>query len=83
MSMLSDYAKKLPQEARKRYADKLQLIGNVDPFCISTKDYQESNFPPVDASDLVSYLIRQTNYFSTKQFKAHKSLEAYNQLTSG
>ena len=32
---------------------------------------------------LVSYLVRQTSYITAKQFKAHKSLEAYNQSTSG
>jgi len=33
----------------------------------------------------VSYLVHvlQTSYITAKQFKAHKSLEAYNQFTSG
>ena len=39
--------------------------------------------PPLDASDLVSYLVLQTNFITSKQFKAHKSLEAYNQFVSG
>ena len=33
--------------------------------------------PPVYASDLVSYLVLQTNFVTAKQFKA---LKAYNQL---
>ena len=32
---------------------------------------------------LVSYLVLQTSYITAKQFKAHKSLEVYNQSTSG
>ena len=32
---------------------------------------------------LVSYLVLQTSYITAKQFKVHKSLEAYNQSTSG
>ena len=39
--------------------------------------------PPVEASDLVTYLVVQTNFITTKQFKAHKSLEAYNQFVCG
>ena len=81
---LSSYAEKLPLEAKQRYLNKLQLIGGVDPLCISAKDYPESAcLPPVEAGDLVSYLVLQTSYITAKQFKAHKSLEAYNQSTSG
>ena len=84
MSKLSSYAEKLPLEAKQRYLNKLQLIGGADPLCISAKDYVESAcLPPVDAGDLVSYLVLQTSYITAKQFKAHKSLEAYNQFTSG
>ena len=51
---------------------------------ISAKDYPESAcLPPVEAGDLVSHLVLQTSYITAKQFRAHKSLEAYNQSTSG
>ena len=83
MSALSNYAEKLPREAKERYQNKLVLTGGIDPFVIGGKEYRESSFPPVDASDLVSYLVLQTSYITAKQFKAHKSLEAYNQFTSG
>ena len=84
MSRLSTYAEKLPREAKVRYENKLGLIGGVDPFSISAKDYLESSsLPPVDASDLLSYLVLQSSYITANQFKAHKSLEAYNQFTSG
>jgi len=83
MSMLSGYAERLASEAKQWYLSKLQLIGGIDPFCICAKDYPQAAHPPVDASDFVSYLLLQTSYISAKQFKAHKSLEAYNQFTSG
>ena len=83
MLALSNYADKLSSEAKERYQNKLVLIGGIDPFVIGGKGYLESSFPPVDASDLVSYLVLQTSYITAKQFKAHKSLEAYNQFTSG
>ena len=44
MSTLSNYAEKLPLEAKQQYQHKLLLIGDVDPFCISTKGHHETNF---------------------------------------
>ena len=70
-----------------RYLKKIQLIGNTDPFTLGGRNLssgvESANLPPVDASDLVSYLVLQTSFVTAKQFKAHKSLEAYNQFTSG
>ena len=42
-----------------------------------------SNLPSLNASDLVSYLVLQKSHLTAKQFKARKSLEAYNQFISG
>ena len=33
--------------------------------------------------DLVSYLVLTTSYYAKEQFKAYKSLQAYNQMVSG
>ena len=33
--------------------------------------------------DLVSYLVLTTSYYTKEQFKAYKSLQAYNQMVSG
>ncbi len=80
--LLSTYAKSLPVEAKKRYMEKLTAISGVDPFTLQALEAAES-LPQVDATDLVSYLVLQTNFVSLKQFKSHKSLEAYNQFVSG
>jgi hypothetical protein len=45
----------------------------LDPECL----------PPIEATDLLSYLVLETSYYTLKQFKAFKSLEAYNQMVSG
>jgi hypothetical protein len=37
----------------------------------------------MDAADIVAFQILQTSFISAKQFKAHKSMEAYNQLVNG
>ena len=42
-----------------------------------------SNLPPVDKSDTLSYLALKTSFISVEQFKARKSLEAYNQFVCG
>ena len=34
-------------------------------------------------SDLLCYLVLETSYYTNEQFKAFKSLEAYNQMVSG
>ena len=80
---LSTYAEKLPQEAKQRYLQKITTVGSVDPFLLQGTSLQQAPLPAVDASDLVSYLVLQTSYITTKQFKAHKSLEAYNQFANG
>lgn len=68
---LSSYVTTFSSEAQARYLDKIQLIRGLDPFM------------SVDASGLVSYLVLQTSFVTSNQFKAHKSLEAYNQFVSG
>lgn len=80
---LSKYVEKLPAEARSRYLAKLELIGGVDPLQLDRPSLESSTFPPIDASDIVSYLVLQTSFITAKQFKAHKSLEAYNQFANG
>lgn len=39
----------------------------LDPECL----------PPIEARDLLSYLVLDTSFYTAKQFKAFKSLEAY------
>ena len=74
-------AKGLPQESRKRYEEKLRLISCLDPFLLpDISVVARSNLPPVEASDIVAYLVLQTSFLTTKQFKARKSLEGQNTM---
>ena len=75
----------LPPEAKKRYLEKISLIGDIDPYKIdvSADLVVASDFPPIDACDIVLYLVLQTSFTTMKQFKARKSLKAYNQFTNG
>ena len=79
---LSDYAKKLDQRVKKRYGDKIAAIG-IDPVLLEGKHFEPDCLPPVEATDILSYLVLETSYYMQKQFKAFRSLEAYNQMVSG
>ena len=52
------------------------MIGGLDPFSAALGKPVDQ-VPPLEASDIVSYLILQTSFFTSKQFKARKSVEAY------
>lgn len=80
---LSSYAESLNQEAKTRYKDKIALIDGIDPFGKVTAGEPYSGVPPVEACDLVSYLVLQTSFITSSQFKVRKGLEAYNQFVCG
>ena len=79
---LSEYANTLDPLVKKRYMQKIACIG-VDPFLISCQKYDAECLPPTESIDLVSYLVLETSHYTKEQFKAFKSLQAYNQLVSG
>ena len=83
---LSEYANTLDplvkKQLKKRYMQKIACIG-VDPFLISCQKYDAECLPPTESIDLVSYLVLETSHYTKEQFKAFKSLQAYNQLVSG
>ena len=82
MQRLSSYTESLPSEAKTRYLEKISVISGLDPFNGGLGELTD-DVPPVDACDLVAYLVLQTSFVSSKQFKARKGLEAYNQFVSG
>ena len=88
MHRLSSYADGLSQEAKARYLDKIAVINGKDPLTSVLsevlREHEDSDdIPPVDACDLVPYLVLQANFVTAKQFKARKGLEAYNQFVCG
>ena len=76
------YFEGLSEEAKARYKEKISLINGTDPFGKIVGGEAFSGVP-VDACDLVSYLVIQTSYMTSEQFKSRKALEAYNQFVSG
>lgn len=80
--VLSEYAKKLESHIRTRYLKKIEGIG-VDPACLQGEKLDAECLPPIEATDLLSYLVLETSFYTFRQFKAFKSLESYNQMVSG
>ena len=83
MQRLSLYAENLPPDAKDRYLAKISVINGTDPLSDGLFEEEVDVTPPVDACDLVSYLVLQTSFVTAKQFKARKGLEAYNQFVCG
>ena len=81
--VLSTYAEGLPSEAKEQYIEKITAIDNADPFVAGRIGEITEEIPPVNTCDLVSYLVLQTSFVTSNQFKARKGLEAYNQFVSG
>ena len=80
--MFSEYAEKLDGNVKKRYVEEISEVG-VDPRLIPDHKLDPECLPPIEASDLLSYLVLDTSYYTNKQFKAFRSLQAYNQMVSG
>ena len=67
---------------KRRYLEKVAVIA-VDPITIPDEHFSSECLPPVEATDLLSYLVLETSFYTKQQFKAYKSLEAYNSMVSG
>ena len=81
---LSLYAASLSKGARKTIYR--EDISNKRCGSIFGNDFGAeitNDFPPVDASDLLSYLVLKNSFITWSQFKARKSLQAYNQFMCG
>lgn len=80
--VLSDYVKALESHVKSRYLQKISVVG-VDPASLPSEQFEPECLPPIESTDLLSYLVLETSYYTKQQFKAFKSLEAFNQMVSG
>ena len=80
--VLSSYAKGLENHIKERYLKKISVV-EVDPAALPSEQLSPECLPPIEVSDLLSYLVLETSHYTNKQFKAFKSLQAYNQMVSG
>ena len=80
--VLSEYAKALDKQVKERYLQKISVVG-VDPVSIPSEQFDAECLPQIEATDLLGYLVLETSVYTRQQFKAYKSLEAFNQMVSG
>ena len=80
--ILSEYCRKLDDHVKRRYLEKIAEVG-VDPVTIPDEQFNSECLPLIEATDLLSYLVLETSFYTKQQFKTYKSLEAYNFMVSG
>ena len=80
--VLSEYAKALDKQVKRRYLEKISVVG-VDPVSIPSEQFDPECLPQIESTDLLGYLVLETSFYTRQQFKAYKSLEAFNQMVSG
>ena len=81
------YLEALPTDAKFRYLQKISDIDGTDPYSLPKSAWTTNleEFPAISWPDLVMYLVFGRNEFThtMDEFKAYKSLEAYNQFVCG
>jgi len=75
----------LKSNVRARYLQKIEICDGIDPYCLKKKDfsYEFIDFPSVSFPDISNYLVLSTSFYTAKQMKAFKSMEAYNFFVCG
>lgn len=79
------YRDKLLPDARKRYLEKITLIGDMDPYEIPTTEWTRDPgaLPPLTFPDIFAYSVCGVSAYTEAQFRNFKSLEAHVQFTNG
>lgn len=86
---MSDYFKSLDSTDRRRYSQKLQLIGlkeDEDPYLLqNTEKFVDnmSRWPPVEFGHIFCYYIERPGLYTKQELLQWKSLEGYNYFKSG
>lgn len=72
------YINELDVNSKLRYLEKIKKIGGQCPYELLYD--KQLTFPPFSQFDITDYLIYKVSFYTKKQFKNYKSLEAYNQF---
>ena len=70
---LSEYDRKLNDHVKRRYMEKISVIG-VDPCLIPEEKFNPEVLPPVEGTNLLPYLVLDTSFYTKQQFKSFRSL---------
>ena len=68
---MNSYFESLDPPSRKRYMEKISVIGGIDPYAIKSEkfDCNIENFPAVTYRVIVNYLIFGSSPFTANQLK--------------
>ncbi|XP_001624269.3 LOW QUALITY PROTEIN: uncharacterized protein LOC5503168 [Nematostella vectensis] len=80
------YFDELPEEAKKRYLEKLKAVNlNECPYKLPEGCWSGDlvKWPNLEYLDVYEYLIETPGPYTRKSMKCRKGLEAYNQFQSG
>ena len=80
--VLLDYASKMEPHVKRHYSEKITVIG-VNLVTISDKHFNTECLRPIEATDMLCYLVLEMSFYTREQFKSFKSPEAYHQMVSG
>ena len=81
--VISEYVKSLDEHVKRRYLQKISVIG-VDPADLNAGVNLDTEcLPPIESTDIFTYLVLGTSFYTKEEFKNFKSLEAHKWLTSG
>ena len=67
--VLSSYVENLESHVRERYLKKISVVG-VDPAVIPSEQFSSESLPPIEVSDLLSYLVLETSYYTTSSLRS-------------
>lgn len=59
--VFSSYVDNLESHFRERHLKKISVVG-VDPATIPSEQFTSECLPPIEVSDLLSYLVLETSY---------------------
>lgn len=80
---MNDYVNNLDQLSHKRYLEKVTIINNIDPYNIKDWETDSDKLPAICYGDIVNYLVYGVSAYTLEEFRAYKSLEAFNQFACG
>ena len=83
--LTENYTSTLEKICLERYKQKISLINWTDPYNIDTSWFIEdpAHLPQIEYPDIVNYCVFTKNAYTMAEFKSYKSLDAFNQFTSG
>ena len=82
----SDFFKQLDARGKRRYDEKLEILGLCsDPYATTSEDWESDPdcWPNVEFPDIFNYLIDSPSPHTKESLKAYKSTEAWAYFTAG